>query len=209
MNDIDEDSVKNILEKGSWDKIFNTVFDRDKLIDLFGEEAVSYSMEKSFARHFSEVFKYAIETYDVDNNYFLHQIFFDHYNRLSLPEYMDQDVYNALQSIPSGKLEIYEGDFWQYDARDIKEKYDFIQTSNISDWMPVPKLHELIQEISEEMLQPGGVLLMRRLNGDHNLEEIVSDYLVSDPDENELLKHKDRSFFYSELVVGLKRVSIE
>ena len=76
-----------------------------------------------------------------------------------------------------------------------------MQTSNISDWMPVPDLEAVVALVAGALV-PGGALLMRRLNGDHDLEAVVARALEVDPGECARLRRDDRSFFYREVVIG-------
>jgi S-adenosylmethionine-diacylglycerol 3-amino-3-carboxypropyl transferase len=70
--------------------------------------------------------------------------------------------------------------------------------------MPVPELESLVERVARA-LAPGGVLLLRRLNGDHDLAAIVARRLEVDRAESERLRDGDRSFFYREVVAGRRR----
>jgi hypothetical protein len=53
-------------------------------------------------------------------------------------------------------------------------------------------------EVIKDHLNINGIAIMRRLNGDYELQNIVSGYLCVD----KLLLH-DKSEFYKELVIGI------
>eukprot|EP01125_Pyxidicula_operculata_P011414 TRINITY_DN373_c0_g1_i1.p2 TRINITY_DN373_c0_g1~~TRINITY_DN373_c0_g1_i1.p2 ORF type:complete len:326 (-),score=36.92 TRINITY_DN373_c0_g1_i1:73-1050(-) len=193
-----------------WRNIFEKVFARKRLIHMFGEEAVNYSMEKSFAQHFCEVFSQAVKTWpDITQNYFLNQVLGNKYSLTSYPTYLEDENYYRLQKRlhnPDFNLNFFLGDFWKYKEQAERERtYDVVHTSNISDWMPIPSLRQILQDVKKK-INPGGAIIMRRLNGDHNLESIVKDYFHVDKDLNKSLKSNDKSFFYSEVVVGFNGV---
>ncbi len=84
------------------------------------------------------------------------------------------------------------------------QPYDLIQYSNISDWMPIPEL-KLMLANAAQCLNAGGALIGRRLNGDHHLGNLMDSVVNVDPLFSADLQRLDRSFFYSEIVVGYRQ----
>ncbi len=194
-----------------WHDIFAQVFDRQKLIQTFGEAAVNYSMDRSFGEHFAAVFAQAIQRFQPSTNYFLTQVWTDRYEASGgdLPLYLQATAQANLKAKLS-QLQLHQGRFVeQIEPLAQSAPYDLIQFSNLSDWMPLPELNAMLQTI-QTSLKPGGAVIGRRLNGDHNLAEVMAHYFTVDDrrsvvdhrDFSQALQAGDRSFFYSEVVVG-------
>ncbi|MCE2887030.1 MAG: BtaA family protein, partial [Pseudanabaena sp. 42896M_M3] len=67
------------IQHPRWRDIFEQVFERDRLIESFGEAAVNYSMDRSFGEHFADVFAQALQRFIPNENYFLTQVWGDRY----------------------------------------------------------------------------------------------------------------------------------
>ncbi|MBD2158922.1 DUF3419 family protein [Leptolyngbya sp. FACHB-16] len=187
-----------------WCPIFEAVFERHKLANTFGEVAVNYSMDRSFGEHFADVFAQALARFSPTANYFLTQVWSDRYAPSSggIPLYLQPTVQQSIQQLGTERLHLHHGLFLDTLLELTKtNQFDLIQFSNISDWMPVPKLHCMI-ESAVQCLKPGGAMIGRRLNGDHHLATIMAKYLAVDQDFSRFLLESDRSFFYQEVVVG-------
>jgi len=206
-----------IENNDEWDAAFETVFNRSNLISAFGENAVKYSMSKEFTEHFSEVMSKAIKKYQFENNYFLDQIFKGQYNE-DLPIFLDEENKKIILS-NLHKLNFINKPFHEY-VKETNQTYDFIHTSNITDWLPLDILDGMYKDIYTK-LNVKGKVMSRRLNGDHSLIDIVGkifqtsknalrDHAVSYQTrftENDLidLKEEDKSFFYNEVFFGEKK----
>jgi S-adenosylmethionine-diacylglycerol 3-amino-3-carboxypropyl transferase len=184
-----------------WQPIFDAVFERQKLVDTFGPAAVNYSMDRSFGEHFGAVFAQAMQRFEPTENYFLTQIWADRYIEHfdGGPLYLQAAAQEILRPRLS-QLQLYTGEFIQQLAQ-LTEPYDLIQCSNLSDWMPLPALNAMLQTIHAR-LTPGGAVIGRRLNGDHNLTDVMAAHFKVDRPFSQKLQTDDRSFFYSEVVVG-------
>jgi S-adenosylmethionine-diacylglycerol 3-amino-3-carboxypropyl transferase len=186
-----------------WRPIFDQVFARPKLIQTFGEAAVSYSMDRSFGEHFADVFARALSKFSPQENYFLTQVWADCYpaGAEHRPLYLQPEMLPRLRSHLS-QLQLNPGRFTEQLQRlAVNNRYDLIQFSNLSDWMPIPALQAMLATISQS-LQPGGAVIGRRLNGDHHLASQMAAFFTVDQAWNDALLESDRSFFYSEVVVG-------
>lgn len=204
------------FNKEEWEKAFKKVFDREHLIEAFGEEAVKYSMSQEFSEHFSRVMYQAIIKYKGKDNYFLDQIFKGKYEK-DIPVYLS-DINKGIISKRLDKIHFINSSLQDYIAN-TEEKYDFVHTSNITDWLPLEKLDGLYSDIYQ-LLNSKGKVISRRLNGDHSLIDIVSDRfktgtsLINNKNNpyftrfksNEYinLKENDKSFFYNEVFFGEK-----
>ncbi len=196
------------IQHPRWRDIFEQVFERDRLIDTFGEAAVNYSMDRSFGEHFADVFSQALQRFIPNENYFLTQVWGDRYTSdlkgEGVPLYLQASAQNDIHRLGTERLQLHQGAFvdcLQQLAQ--SEKFDLIQFSNISDWMPLSSLHQMLKEIVY-CLNSGGAIIGRRLNGDHNLAEIMAEHITIDRSLSQELLASDRSFFYREVVVGFR-----
>lgn len=191
----------------SWPKTFQDVFDRTRLQQLFGAAMVGYSVSKSFAHHFSGAFAHALREFYGQRNYFLNQIFRSQYDGEpeSRPPYLQQENQEAIQKHGVDRLFLHHGNF-EGTMLELAAKhgpYDLIQTSDLTDWVPITGAHNLLKGVSQS-LGEGGALLARRLNADHNLSRLVQNHLDVDAALSALFSKNDRSFLYSEIVVGFQ-----
>jgi len=196
------------LNHPQWREVFETVFNRDKLIHTFGAAAVNYSMDRSFGTHFAAVFAEALQRFVPTQNYFLTQVWRDRYAEglEGLPLYLQAPFQAKIHQYGSDRLQLHQGHFAEVMVQLAQvEKFDLIQFSNISDWMPLPDLHQMLAQ-AVESLKPGGALIGRRLNGDHRLASVMAEHLAIERSLSAQLLASDRSFFYQEVVVGVHRL---
>lgn len=200
------DHPSSALEHPLWQETFHHIFEREKLSKLFGEAAVNYSMDRSFGEHFADVFSMALRRFEPQHNYFLTQVWSDRYpaNIENYPLYLQPTVQDKILCLGCHRLSLRQGKFLEVLEKEGQNgKFDLIQFSNISDWMPIPVLEQMLS-IARQYLQPHGWLLGRRLNGDHQLATIMNAYVKVDETLSYNLLQKDRSFFYQEIVAGHK-----
>jgi S-adenosylmethionine-diacylglycerol 3-amino-3-carboxypropyl transferase len=174
---------------------FDRIFDKQFLSEIFGSAATGNST-KSFIDHFRSVFKYYEEHYDPSDNYFYHILLNnDKLPSINLPMYMtNRDNIRKNKD----KIAFYNSDMLSFIKTSHNVPYDIIHTSNITDWMNLEEMNELIIT-SHKSLKLGGYVIMRRLIGNYDLKDSVSKYfeIVSEVPV-------DRSHFYEEVVIGKK-----
>lgn len=187
----------------AWGEVFEEVFERGRLAETFGEAAVSYSMDRSFGAHFADVFARALAEGPLEGNYHQHQVWRDAYpSPEELPRYLRAEDQARIRQLGTDRLVAEAGALDErLAALAAGPGFDLIQTSNISDWMPIPALRELLR-LAEACLRSGGVVLGRRLNGDHVLAEVFAEALRVEPSLNAELLSLERSRFYREVVAG-------
>ncbi|PZO42227.1 MAG: DUF3419 domain-containing protein [Pseudanabaena frigida] len=196
------------IQCSQWRNIFEQVFERDRLIQTFGEAAVNYSMDRSFGEHFADVFAQALQRFIPNENYFLTQVWGDRYTSNlqgeGVPLYLQASAQNDIRALGTERLQLHQGAFVDRLQQLAElEKFDLIQFSNISDWMPLDNLHQMLID-AVACLKSGGAIIGRRLNGDHNLEAIMAEHIAVDRQLSQELLASDRSFFYREVVVGFR-----
>lgn len=196
------------IQHPQWRDLFEQVFERDKLVQTFGEAAVNYSMDRSFGEHFADVFAKALQRFNPTENYFVTQVWDDRYTSdltgKGVPLYLQAAAQNDIRELGTDRLQLHQGAF----ADRIQqlaglEKFDLIQFSNISDWMPLNALHQMLTD-AVDCLNSGGAIIGRRLNGDHDLGTIMAEHIAVDRQLSQELLECDRSFFYREVVVGFR-----
>lgn len=188
-----------INQNGTFEKLFKElvdtqfdykkVFNREYLESKFGRDSVINSLNHEFYEHFEKVLK----SYDGDiENYFYYQIMNNKYHRDYLPSY-----FNHLDTIIKNinNINYIQHNIYDYICNtDIK--YDVIQTSNITDWMNIGQCRIFIDSIYN-LLNNNGVVIMRRLNGDYQLCDLLSSFKI-------LNTPIDKSYFYNETLAAQK-----
>ncbi len=185
-------------------EVFERVFERGALTARFGPAAVDYSMDREFGEHFADVFARALRRWPRGESYFLHQVFEGRYLDADggRPPCLEAATQRAAIARGLDRLVLRPGRFDEAVEALAGERFDLVQTSNISDWMPVDALVAMLGRLREAVLSPGGAVLGRRLNGDHDLAAVFGRVLDVDRPFSEALLARDRSFFYREVVVG-------
>ncbi|MDX2217187.1 MAG: DUF3419 family protein [Oculatellaceae cyanobacterium bins.114] len=192
------------LSSPLWNSLFEQVFERHKLAQVFGEAAVNYSMDRSFGEHFADMFAQALRSKNPAQNYFVTQVWGDRYTtgQNEVPLYLQSPVQLMIRHLGVERLHLHQGTLADVMTRLAQTApFDLIQLSNISDWMPVPELHNLLA-IATCCLNPGGALLGRRLNGDHHLATLMAEHVQVKSELSQQLHQAERSYFYREVVVG-------
>jgi S-adenosylmethionine-diacylglycerol 3-amino-3-carboxypropyl transferase len=190
-----------------WRPVFERIFERGHLADLFGPAAVDYSMDRSFGAHFADVVARALQRWPAGTNYFLHQMLEQRYLDVAdgRPPCLTGPIQAAARARGLHRLELRHQRFADaVDALPAEAPFDLVQMSNISDWMPVAELRAMLAHLAAR-IAPGGAVLGRRLNGDHHLQALFAEALEVDPALCAGLLAADRSFFYREVVVGFRR----
>lgn len=153
-------------------KTFEEVFSRDNLIKKFGLEAVE-NTSGDFVSHFKSI-------YNSRGKY--HNWIFDR-------DYSEKNKIYDINSI--NKVKIVEDNFINYLT---PNSYDFIQTSNITDWLDLDTFNILLDKV-KLALKPKGILIARRL---------LSDNILEDKFDSNQIKCEDLTGFYKETILWTK-----
>ncbi|MGL5062297.1 MAG: DUF3419 family protein, partial [Microcoleus sp.] len=104
-------SPATVIEDSRWREIFEFVFDRNKLAQIFGEAAVNYSMDRSFGEHFADVMARSLLQFSPETNYFLTQVWRDSYSNFTdgLPLYLQAPAQTAIRSFGVDRLKLHQG----------------------------------------------------------------------------------------------------
>ena len=154
-------------------RTFEDVFSRENLIKNFGPEAVIHTSD-DFVSHFKSI-------YNSRGKY--HKWIFDR-------DYSEKNKIYDIDSIK--KVKIFEDNFINYLT---PNSYDFIQTSNITDWLDTQSFNNLIDKL-KLALKSNGILVMRRLLSDNILENKFN--------TNNIENKNDETLFYKETMIYIK-----
>ena len=165
---------QRIKNSESFDKVFST----SNLISQFGESAV-INTQDSFIEHFESVYDNKININEWD------WIWKRNLDCKKLtPELKENLNHIKKTNIVCGKFD----DLITFNT------YDFIQTSNLTDWMDKETFDIFCEKLSKS-LKPGGILIMRRL---------LSDNILIDKFPDSIKLH-DKTNFYKETICYVKK----
>lgn len=139
----------NLFYKLKSGESFENVFNNENLKQKFGEQAVA-NTTKNFAQHFLDV---------SNNKGMYYNWIFDRNLQLKIDKIKNFNIH-AIENV---KLE-----HGMFEHKLTVDSYDFIQTSNITDWMQNHEFIDFCKKIKLS-LRIGGVLIMRRLASDNIL----------------------------------------
>lgn len=176
-----------------WTIAFELFFSDAILNTMFGPEATQHASEGSYPKYFRNRIETALIRKDYKENYFLHHFFLDKYLKDCRPTYYNSrpriDNFNYIH----GQID----DFLSL------EQYNFIDISNILDWMNPHKANNLITKLCE--MKSGSFLIFRQLNNQKDYEKLLYPTFTYLKDESEKFTSHSRSMFYEKISV-FKRI---
>lgn len=177
----------NVSCKEVVDFICQDVFQKKHLITIFGEDAVRFT-KKDFGEHFSKVFSSRKQPYS----------------------FGDRNIYNILTNSPLKEprhgdgsniiykhVRILDDTFFNDLSFTNKQGIDYIDLSNIGDWMEYYVFKDIIMSAHQKM-NKNGILVLRKLLGDYSLKETMETLGFS------CHSFKDSTEFYTECIIGIK-----
>ncbi len=178
------------------DQALDEVMALANLVQLFGKEATANPLEEFFC-HFANRIRHAFATFPAAENPYLWQMLSGRY---------PGSIFCPWLSLPS-PIVLPDIIFRQQLMTDALERqtrhFDFIQMSNILDWLPEAQAVALLN-VAQQALKPGGWVLIRQLNSSLNIAQLGSMFDWH-TEEARVLHLRDRSFFYRALHLGRKR----
>jgi S-adenosylmethionine:diacylglycerol 3-amino-3-carboxypropyl transferase len=179
------DIYKDLLENSDFvfDKMFKNlkydsfenIFSKDNLIKNFGTSAVENTTE-DFAEHFKSIYdkKGIYHDWIFNRNYKEKNKIYD-INSIKKVKIMNDKIEDLL----------------------LPNSYDFIQTSNITDWMGKLEFENIVKKL-KLALKPNGILIMRRLLSDNILE---NNFNKNNFNKNNISSKIDKTLFYKETII--------
>jgi S-adenosylmethionine:diacylglycerol 3-amino-3-carboxypropyl transferase len=195
-------TVKGLNQIGRFEQLFKLAsvdgfqkhFSTENLIQVFGESAVKYSMNRSFVEHFQNVLNTYRTIYKTpQENYFYNQFVNDCYEG-DLPLYLS----GTLPCKSNANITYYQSDLLTF-FRTSTKKYDLVQLSNITDWLDPIIFSELLDLVLNS-LEPNGKIILRRLNSDTILKDFLTSYEKSNLFEITDVTCQEKSHFYNEVI---------
>jgi S-adenosylmethionine-diacylglycerol 3-amino-3-carboxypropyl transferase len=184
----------------AWRDIFGRVFDRSRLASSFGTASVAYSTERSMSAHFSRALAEALRRSSAEGNYLLEQVFSA--DAAALAPVMQPDAQRRMKELGLHRLALHRGTLIGcLSALSAEAPYDLVQTSDVTDWLPLAERSRLLRSV-KEALAPGGALLARRLNSDGELMPLAAQHFEVDAALSASFTARERSFLYREVVVA-------
>lgn len=175
---------------------FSEIMNLPLLMQVFGAGATANRVQP-FADHFFQQTRHVLRNQAATENPFLHQIFLGSFLETLWPWHTaarltDQSrirfthgaMNRILQDIPDGSV-------------------DFIHLSNILDWSDPEDARQMLFD-AWRSLAINGLVVIRQLNSRLDIRNLPTDFQWLE-DESIRLHKSDRSFFYRQLHVGLKK----
>jgi pyrroloquinoline quinone (PQQ) biosynthesis protein C len=169
--------------------VCDNLFSNKVLEIIFTEEATKYS-KQSFPEHFYNVFAAQIKYYYEENI---------QYSNIGSVLGKTKPINYQGEINKNSSIDYFNGTFEQHFKND-NTKYDIIDVSNISDWMSKEKTIQTIKLVHSH-LNKGGYLIGRKLLGDYNWIELISNDCGLNMDIEEV---KDQTSFYTQTVIAQK-----
>lgn len=183
----------DIFNSKYWAVSFDLHFHDSFLETMFGSAAIQHAPAGSYPRYFQKVFERGLKLPHFQKNPFLQHIFLDRY--LDMPPYLNQATDISQVELIVGSL---------FDVPNL-ERFDLIQLSNIFDWSSHEEILQTCQLLNQKM-KPGSTLLLRQINNESPIEDYLGPQFISEQDLAGALWEKDRSLFYSKLIICKKKV---
>jgi len=178
------------------DEAFDEVMSQNNLVKIFGEKATANRVQ-DFSRHFAERTRVYFSSHLAADSPFAAQVFLGHFYQDTRYPWLDLPTQK-----PKAIIEFHQAMMHQYLQAAPKESFDIIHLSNITDWLS-PEEASSTLSLAYQALKPGGVVVIRQLNSNLDLYSLGNGYSWDRQTANEL-NHNDRSFFYRQLLVGVK-----
>ena len=191
-----EEAEERIFANPYWRTAFELFFCDALLNTMFGPDATQHAPSGSYPGYFQRAFERGFTMKGARDNYFLHHVFLGHYldDPRRLPSYLVSRPKSISAELRCQALS---------DVDDI-ERFDFIDLSNIFDWMSPDACVKLADRLSRHA-KAGTVVLWRQLNNTRNLEALFGKEFGFDHHYARELYRADRSMFYSSIHLGVKR----
>ncbi|MCR9244889.1 MAG: BtaA family protein [bacterium] len=188
---------RDVIEHPYWPVAFSTAFADDLLVTMFGPDAVQHAEPGSYPGYFRRRIEAGLVAADRDRNPWLHHVLLGHYlpAAVTWPPFLQEPPRDLepFEVLPVTLLEV-----------DSFAPYDFVQLSNVLDWMSETDCRALAGRLGTE-LRPGSRVLWRQLNDPRDLVgHFESAFKFSEIRDGQLTE-SERSLFYDAVHLGTRR----
>ncbi|NGX47235.1 MAG: hypothetical protein K1000chlam3_00608 [Chlamydiae bacterium] len=182
------------------DEAFDVVLSQENLVKIFGEKATANRVQ-DFSRHFAERCRVYLSNHLAAESPFFAQVFLGQFYKEIHYPWLDLPIIQ-----PNAQIDFHQTMMDQYLQSAPKESFDLIHLSNITDWLS-PEEASTTLALAYRALRPGGVVVVRQLNSNLDIYSLGKDFQW-DRETATDLNGKDRSFFYRQLLIGIKPASV-
>lgn len=183
---------ETVFSSKYWPVSFDLHFHDSFLLAMFGEAAVQHAPKGSYPRYFQKVFERGLRADNFQKNPFLQHIFFDEF--IDVPVYLKNKPELSAVTLVTGTLK---------DCGSLKD-FDLVQLSNIFDWSNAEEIKATCSLLQE--MKKGSKLLIRQINNESPIGDYLGPSFSLDTKRGDELQRKDRSLFYSRVLVAEKKV---
>lgn len=189
-------TARRLVTHRIWPVAFEAHFGDDLLREMFGQAAIQHAPPGSYPAHFRAAFERGLGRADARKNPFLQHLLLGHYVGAPAPgpEYLARPFTGADPELVHGTLT---------DVPDL-ERFDVISLSNVTDWMSREETVALARDL-DERAAPGTFVIVRMLAASLPLADALGPAWRPDPELSRSLLARDRSLFYSDLLIAEKR----
>lgn len=197
-----DDDWEDVFEAPYWRVAFDLAFSDGMLSTMFGDAAVQHAVAGSYPGYFRRQIEAALRRGDRGHNPFLSHLLLGKYlgDERDWPDYLrahrGAKPFAGAASVPrviDGTL-LEVPDFGAF---------DFVQLSNVLDWMDDESCARLIERLGNE-LATNAVVIWRQLNDPRDLRALFGRRFVFDRARDARLLASDRSMFYDRIHVGVR-----
>jgi len=187
----------DVLAHRYWPATFATVFSNELLVAMFGPDAVQHARPHSYPSYFRQRLELGLRDPERNLNPWLHHVLLGHYREAEAawPPYLRHRK-AILQPFTTHGCALLEMPTFA--------PYDFVQLSNVMDWMHADGCRELAERLTAE-LRPGATVLWRQLNNTRDLTEHFAPGFAFDSERDASLTASERSLFYNRVHCGVRQ----
>lgn len=191
------DDWRDVVEHAYWPSAFAAAFSDDLLIATFGPDAVQHAERGSYPAYFRRRIELGLAADDRGDNPWLHHVLLGHYlpRRSAWPPYL-QNAPVTLPQLPTHRASLLDAPPFG--------RFDFVQLSNVMDWMAPAACRALAERLCREM-RPGTAILWRQLNNERDLTGLFRPAFTFDERRDAELTRTERSLFYNRVHHGVRQ----
>ena len=191
-----EQTFSNLIAS---DMNFETIFNDETLSNKFGSASIELSRKKSFGQRFKDIYQTYVDLHgnNFDENRFYHRLQFG----TETIQFKKTLFENPNLDLLLSNIHFICDDMFSFVAKtEQKDKYDLIQTSNVTDWLETKENVSKFVSHVHRICAHDGVSLWRSLNGDYDFQEIINQEFK----DNQQKKCSDSSHFYKLVLICQK-----
>ena len=190
------ETFEDVFVQPYWSVAFELIFSDAMLTTMFGPDAVRHAAKGSYPGYFRSRIEGGLRAEDRCVNPWLHHLLLGRYaeHPAAWPPFLRE---RAVRTTPFAEIHGTFADVPSFAA------FDLVQLSNVPDWMSDDDCAGLARRLGAEM-SAGGVVFWRQLNDPRDLVAMFAEF-VCDPARDTRLCLAERSLFYDQVHVGVRR----